>query len=79
LRVLRDVTVQRGGDDEFVAISRERATPGELLTLERLVNGALVSARVRVIDSRPAIIGGTVRHRLRLERIENPDAESPVS
>ena len=67
LRVLREVTVQRGVDNEFVAISDTPAAIGELLALERIVNGTHVTVQVCVIDSRPAVVGRSLRHRLQLK------------
>ena len=37
-----------------------------------------LALRVRVIESRPVIIDGSVRHRIRLELVEAP-AEMPVA
>jgi hypothetical protein len=78
LRVLRDVNVRRGPDDEFIAISRERAVAGELLTLDRVVDGTTISALVNVVDCRPVIVEGSVRHRLRL-RLENLNQRRPTA
>ena len=75
LQVLRDVTVRRGVENEFVAISDEPAVSGELLMLERIVDGATVAAKVCVVESRPALVGGSVRHRLRLKAITAPDEQ----
>jgi hypothetical protein len=74
LRVLHEVTVQRGDENEFVAISAEPAAPGELLRLDRIVNREAVSSRVCVVDSRPVVAGGSVRHRLRLKPVDEDGA-----
>jgi len=68
LRVLRDVVVHRDATNELVAISSEAGLPGELVTLHL---GAEVDApaRVRVVESRPVVINGQLRHRLRLSRV----------
>jgi len=71
LRVLREVMVRRGLGGEFIAISDAPATIGEELTLERIVNGALVTVPVCVIDSRPAVVRGALRHRLRLRQSDD--------
>src|SRR5262245_28727365 len=68
LRVLSEVTVRRGLGGEFVAISDAPATIGEQLTLDRIVNGTLVTVPVCVIDSRPAMLRGTLCHWLRLRQ-----------
>src|SRR5258706_7653161 len=70
LRVLRDVTIARTAEREFVAISTEPAINGERLTLEHTVNGATVAETVRVVDTRPALVRGAVRHRLTLTGID---------
>lgn len=68
LRVLRDVVVHRDAMNELVAISSEAGLPGELVTLH-LGTVADVPARVRVVDSRPIVVNGQLRHRLRLSRV----------
>jgi hypothetical protein len=67
LRVVRDVIVQRDVGHEFVVISDEPAAIGDLLTLERLVDGLPTAIEVAVVDSRPAIVNGSMRHRVRLK------------
>jgi hypothetical protein len=74
LRVIRDVIVQRGAGNEFVVISDEPAAIGDLLTLERLVDGLHTSIEVAVVDSRPAIVNGSMRHRVRLK----PTGTKPI-
>ncbi len=66
LRVLRDVTVRRGAANGFVVISTDAAGAGEVLVLERIVAGSVVGTEVRVVDSRPVLVNGCVRHQLRL-------------
>lgn len=68
LRVLRDVLVQEADDREIVAISREAAVAGEMLTIEMAGAPSAAPVRTHVIDSRPLIVDGAVRHRLRLRR-----------
>jgi hypothetical protein len=70
MRVLSSVTIRRGADDEYVAISGDPAAIGDLLTLERVVDGVMVAATVRVVESRPAVVRGSIRHRLRLKPID---------
>ena len=69
LRVVRDVTVFHGVEHEFVVISEDPEPSGEQLTLERIVDGQVTSMDVSVIDSQPAIVDGTIRHRLRLKSL----------
>jgi hypothetical protein len=70
LRLVRDVTLWRGVESEYVVISDEPEAAGELVTIEHAVNGTVVSAEVCVIDGHPTIVNGIVRHRLRLRSDE---------
>jgi hypothetical protein len=75
LKVVRDVAVWREFDDVFIAVSDNPEGSGELLMLERVINGTLITIEVAVIDSHPVIVNGRVQHRLRLRSSEG-DAES---
>lgn len=66
LRAVRDVTFWHEYENEFVVISQEPEATGELLTLERIVNGTVMAIGVSVIESHPTIVNGTLRYRLRL-------------
>jgi hypothetical protein len=67
LRVLNDVVVQAAGDErQLVAISPDPGTAAERLTLEVAGAGAVATLDVEVTESRPVIVDGSVRHRLRL-------------
>lgn len=72
LRVLRDVVVHRNAN-ELVAISSEAGLPGELVTLH-LETDVDVPARVRVVESRPVVVKGQLRHRLRLSRVSGDES-----
>jgi uncharacterized lipoprotein YbaY len=72
IRILRDVVIDRTERDELLAVSNAAAVIGEVLSLDLIGGGQNVAMKVRVIDSRPVIIDGTVRHRVRLAL---PDAE----
>ena len=66
-----DVVVQPYGKDEWIAMSREPALTGETLMLDLVANepdGCELRERlpVCVIDSRPVILDGELRHRIRL-------------
>ena len=77
LRILRDVIVQRTTNTEWIAISGEPGVTGETLVLD--FGSAEVPARftVRVLESRPVVVDGGVRHRLRLDQVRWTDeAES---
>ncbi len=75
LKVVRDVAVWCERDDEFIAVSDDPAGSGELLILERVINGTLITIEVAVIDSHPVLVNGRVQHRLRLRSNEG-DGES---
>jgi hypothetical protein len=71
LRVFPDVVVQQGDDDEWVGISRQPAVTGETLVLDVMhlddVEGEVHRRLpVCVIESRPVIVDGDMRHRIRL-------------
>jgi hypothetical protein len=76
VRVLREVTVQNGTDDEVVAISGEPAVAGDVFILDRIVNHAKLSSRVTVVDSRPVVVNGSVRYRLRLKPLDEAGTDT---
>jgi hypothetical protein len=76
IRILRDVVVNRTGDDELLAVSNAAAVVGEVLSLELMGAGQTAMVKVRVLDSRPVIIDGTVRHRVRLGLVDVQPATS---
>ena len=71
LWVFPDVIVQQGADDEWIGISRQPAVAGETLVLDVLLFD-VVDGEIRrrlpvcVIESRPVIADGDMRHRIRL-------------
>ena len=72
LRVLRDVIVHRAGDHEWVAIGREPAVVGETLMLDVDDGDAWHRLTMCVIESRPVMLDGYVRYRIRLQLDELP-------
>jgi hypothetical protein len=73
MRVLRDVVIHRTDRDELQAVSHVPAVAGEDMTLDLIAAGTTVGLKVRVIDSRPVMIEGSVRHRIRLAVLNRPD------
>jgi hypothetical protein len=71
MRVLRGVVIQRTEQDGLYAISQVPAVAGEEMTLDLMGAGATLGLRVRVIDSRPVMVEGAVRHQIRLEVVSN--------
>ena len=71
LRVYPDVVVQQDGADEWIGISRQPAVAGETLVLDVMLFDELEGEihrrlSVCVVESRPVIIDGDMRHRIRL-------------
>lgn len=79
LRVLHDVVnAERSEDGELVLISHEPGIVGEVLLLDRTVSGRDVTTQVRVLESQPVVLDGSVRHRLRLEELRTDGAGPTV-
>ena len=73
LRVVRDVTVHRIDHHEFLVISSEAGVKSELLTIH-FANDGNKPVPVRVVDSRPTMVDGTLRHQLRLATLDGAAA-----
>ena len=74
VRIFRDVVVHRYGN-EWIAFGREPAVVGETLVLDLLdLDEGEPEGRftVCVIESRPVILDGEMRHRIRLHANEPP-------
>src|SRR4051794_17727721 len=71
VRLFPDIVAAPHGEDEWIAMGREAAVPGETLFLD-IVRFAIGQRELRhrlpvcVIDSRPIILDGEVRHWIRL-------------
>jgi hypothetical protein len=77
MKVLRDVIVQQDAKGTLVVIGQAPGVIGEILTLDLAGGGHVVTCRVKVEESRPVILEGSVRHRVRLqvlERARRPEA-----
>ena len=77
MRVLREIVVQRTGADELLAVSHLPAIVGEEMMLDVMASNATIGVRVKVVESRPVIVAGSVRHRIRLalvRAVEQPAA-----
>jgi hypothetical protein len=71
LRIFPDVVVQQDGIDEWTGISRQPAVTGETLVLDVVQFDAVEGEIYRrlpvcVVESRPVIVDGDMRHRIRL-------------
>ena len=69
VRVPRDVTVQPDGGNDLVVISPVPGVVDDVLIIELSESGAASSFRVQVAGSRPIMVDGVARHRLRLRVI----------
>lgn len=72
MRLFPDVIVEPSGADEWIAMGREAAVVGETLLLDIVVPDAdegqlQYQLPVCVIDSRPIILDGDLRYRIRLQ------------
>ena len=70
LRLWRDVIAKRTAAGEYLVISHEAGIKGEQHTIYS-ADGVRPPLPVRVLDSRPTVVGGAVRHQLRLAPIED--------
>ena len=68
MRISRDVAVQVDGTSSEIAVLSD--VPGvvdEELTLVLVSSAGNMDLRVKVVDSRPQIVEGVLRHRVRLQ------------
>lgn len=75
---LEEVLVESIGDQEFSVISVTPGRQDELLTLDLTASGPPLTTEARVVESRPVLIGGVVRHRLRLAAVANNGRDEQV-
>jgi hypothetical protein len=66
MRILRDVVVDRTSRDELMALCQVPGVVGETMTVDLMGGGIAMGLRVTVLESRPVVMDGSVRHRLRL-------------
>jgi len=62
-----DVVLQRNSETDWIAISRQPAVAGETLILDIEEGGWPQHLTVSVVESRPVILRGDMRHRIRLQ------------
>jgi hypothetical protein len=71
LQIFPDIVVQQADVDEWIGVSRQPAETGETLVLD-VLQFDVIEGEIRrrvpvcVIESRPVIVDGDMRHRLRL-------------
>ena len=62
LTVLHDVVIQAAEGGTLVVIDAEARTPGDVLTIDSIVNDKVVTIAVEVISCRPIVRNGGVQH-----------------
>jgi hypothetical protein len=79
VRILREVTVVLDAGDELLVLSAEPAAAGDVFILDTMADDATVRSRVCVVDTGLVLVNGSVRHRLRLKRVDEvrPNPERP--
>jgi hypothetical protein len=77
VRVLRDVVVDRTDRNELLAVSHVPGIAGEEMTLDLIGGGVVLALQVKVIESRPVIVDGSVRHRIRLGILDPVQVQVP--
>ena len=77
VRVLRDVVVDRTDRNELLAVSHAPGVTGEEMTLDLMGGGVVLALQVKVIESRPIIVDGSVRHRIRLGLVHPMQVQMP--
>ena len=66
MRVLRDAVIERVDHQELVALSQTPAAIGDEMFMELFSVHGCLALQVRVVDSCPVVIAGSVRHRVRV-------------
>jgi hypothetical protein len=79
MRVLREVLVHRTPQGEFLVVSNAAAVIGEEMSLDLVGSGANRELRVRVLDSRPVIVEGALRHRILLAPVTEGIAQAETA
>jgi hypothetical protein len=72
LQVLSDVVVMSTAA-ELLAISHHPVAVGDALMVEMMVDGQVQRVAVCVEESQPMLVAASIRHRLRLSRVDSPD------
>src|SRR4051794_21265448 len=79
LSILCDAILHRTGYGRWTAISREAGLKGETLVLDLRLAEMPLRFAVTVADSRPVVVGGALRHRLRLDRVDAAGDDLAIS
>ena len=73
--VLRDVFVRIDDSDALTVTSLAAAPVGETVRLQVSGGGAEGNLCVQVLESRPVVLSGVVRHAVRLSAVYSPSSE----
>ena len=76
-RLLRDIVVQGVDSGDITAISREPGIVGELVTVEMPRQRMTELLSIQVVDSRPFLMEGNLRHQLKLRTIADSNRSMP--
>ena len=77
MRVLRDVVISRADSEAVHAVSQVPAVVGEEMTLDVMGAGAVMAMRVKVVESKPLMVQGVVRHQVTLARVGSGAEREP--
>ncbi len=69
VQMLRDVVVVRRKDREVTIVCDQPAAANEMMTLDLRAGSDAATLTVRVAESKPVLVGGRVRHEVRLELV----------
>ena len=72
LLLMQDVVIEQQTGDELFVLSHTPATTTDSLTVEVMSSEPSRTLNVEVTRSTPVIVGGDVRHRVRLEVVRAP-------
>jgi hypothetical protein len=77
LCLARDIGVTEQTDGEWIATSREAGVIGETVLVALLDEG--VTLQARIVESKPLVTDGAVRHRLCLRKIDADPSDADAT
>ena len=77
-RTLRHVRIREASESELTVLSQTAATLDEHLTLHVVGQRPELQMDVRVVDSRPVMRNGVLRHQWRLAAVNGKAAPAPA-
>ena len=76
LRVVQDVLLRPSTGEELIVVGRQPGVVGDLVTTDLVDADSGSGIEMRIVESRPVIFDGTVRHRLRLSAVDDSGQDS---